>query len=370
MRVVLAAPVTGSGGVWRHVVDLAGGLSARGCAVSLALPDGTGDLRAAASDLGLACRTFGDVGGTDVWHLHVSDTFDRDLVPTLVRARRHAGAVLVTEHLPRTNASDPSASPGGTARVTGAWTAKTAFKRFEYLLTDRIICVSRASARFLQIRYGVAGESIDVIPNGIARREPPAPPSAPPPSSSSGDPCFVAVGSVIVQKGFDLLIDAAAHAREPWRVVVLGDGPHRQTLADRATTLGAPVEFPGWSDDVPTALSCSRGLVLPSRWESWPYVAMEAMSVGRPVVAAAVDGVPEVVSDGRTGLLVPPGDPEAVARALDLLASDADLAMRLGAAGRARVGSFDLDTMVDAHLAAYATAAAGRRHRRATPVAA
>jgi glycosyltransferase involved in cell wall biosynthesis len=97
---------------------------------------------------------------------------------------------------------------------------------------------------------------------------------------------------------------------------------------------------------------------------------MEAMALGRPVVAAAVDGVPELVVHGETGILVPPGDPEALARALDLLASDTDLATGLGEAGRIRVGMFDLDGMVDAHLAAYRGAMAGRRRGRAGPVAA
>jgi len=363
MRVVLAASITSSGGVWRHVVDLAGGLESRGCTVSLALPDEATVLRGAASDRGIACRSFGDGGGADVWHVHVADTFDPQVLRALVGARRRAGAVLVTEHLPRTDASDPSASPQGASRSFGAWSVKTAFKRVEYLLADRIICVSQASGRFLQLRYGVAGTSIAVIPNGIARRGRPVRPP-------SDDPCFVAVGSVINQKGFDLLIDAAAHAKEPWRVVVLGEGPHREALTDLAGTLGAPVEFAGWSEHVPAALGRSRGLVLPSRWESWPYVAMEAMALGRPVVAAAVDGVPELVVHGETGILVPPGDPEALARALDLLASDTDLATGLGEAGRIRVGMFDLDGMVDAHLAAYRGAMAGRRRGRAGPVAA
>jgi len=363
MRVVLAAPITGAGGVWRHVVDLAGGLEARGCSVSLALPDGATQLRAAAGALGLACRPYTDVGDADVWHVHVADTFDKQLLPALLRARRGAGAVLLTEHLPRTDASDPSASPAGARRRAGSWAAKTAFKRVEYAVADRVICVSRASARFLQVRYGVPGTSIDIVPNGIAASAPLAP-------GPLTDPCFVAVGSVINQKGFDLLIDACSHAKEAWRVVVLGDGPHRAALAGRAASVGASIEFAGWSEDVASVLGHSRGLVLPSRWESWPYVAMEAMALGRPVVAAAVDGIPELVIDGRTGLLVPPGDAEAVAGALDLLASDADLAVRLGEAGRIRVGLFDLDGMVDAHLAAYGTAAAGRRRSRTAPEAA
>ena len=354
MRVVLAAPITEFGGVWRHVVDVATGLQVRGCDVSLGLPDAATDLRCSAATLGLTCRSFGDVGDTDVWHVHVADTFDRSFVTALARARSSVPAVLMTEHLPRTDASDPSAMSPGEPRSVGSWSAKTAFKRAEYLLCDRIICVSQASANFLQIRYGVSGAAIDVVPNGISQDDAPIP-------DASTDPYFAAVGSVIRQKGFDLLLDAAIQAKEPWRVVVVGDGAHLATLSARAAELGSPVEFLGRRDDVPAVLGASLGLVLPSRWESWPYVVMEAMALGRPVVAAGVDGVPEIVVPGETGLLVPPEDAVGLAGALDLLASDPDLGIRLGEAGRTRARSFSLDTMVDTLLARYESSSARRR---------
>lgn len=354
MRVVLAAPITEFGGVWRHVVDLATGLQARGCDVTLGLPDAATELRGSTATLGFSCRAFSDVGDTDIWHVHAADTFDRSIMSALARARARVPAVLMTEHLPRTDASDPSATSPGERRSFGSWSAKTAFKRAEYLLCDRIICVSQASANFIQIRYGVAGAAIDVVPNGISQDDAPIPERSP-------DPYFAAVGSVIRQKGFDLLVEAAIHAKEPWRVVVLGDGPHRATLSARAAELGSPVEFLGRRDDVPAVLGASLGLVLPSRWESWPYVVMEAMALGRPVVATGVDGVPEIVVPGETGLLVPAEDAVALAGALDRLASDADLGMRLGDAGRTRAHSFGLDTMVDTLLARYQVSAVRRR---------
>ena len=354
MRVVLAAPITEFGGVWRHLVDLATGLQARGCDITLGLPDDAIALRDSAATLGLSCRAFGDVGGTDVWHVHAADTFDRSLMSALARARTRVPVVLMTEHLPRTDASDPSATAPGGRRSVGSWSAKTAFKRAEYLLCDHIICVSRASANFLQIRYGVSGAAIDVVPNGISQDDGPIPVPSP-------DPYFAAVGSIIRQKGFDLLLDAAIQAKEPWRVVVLGDGSHLATLSARAAELGSPVEFLGRRDDVAAVLGASLGLVLPSRWESWPYVVMEAMALGRPVVAAGIDGVPEIVVPGETGLLVPAEDAVALAGALDRLACDPELGVRLGEGGRTRARSFDLETMVDTLLATYQATAVRRR---------
>jgi glycosyltransferase involved in cell wall biosynthesis len=94
--------------------------------------------------------------------------------------------------------------------------------------------------------------------------------------------------------------------------------------------------------------------VLSSRWEGLPYVVLEAMSYGLPVISTAVDGIPEAVIDRRTGLLVPPADPRTLAEALMWAISEREKAARLGAAGRERVvAEFGLDAMVDKVAALY-----------------
>ena len=94
--------------------------------------------------------------------------------------------------------------------------------------------------------------------------------------------------------------------------------------------------------------------MLPSRAEGLGVAALEAMGCGRPVVASAVGGLAEAVEDERSGLLVPPEDPAALASALSRLRDDPGLAARLGAAGAARVAKhFDADEMVDAYVALY-----------------
>jgi glycogen(starch) synthase len=361
VRIVLATTASSGGGVWRHVVDLATGLKDRGCEVEVALPAGATGLRGEAVALGLPLRDLLDRDPTDAFHLHLADTYDRRALAALALARRTARVVIVTEHLPRTDASDPSASLGAGAPTRGARAAKTAFKLAEYALCDRIVCVSEASRRFLMVRYGVRAHKVVTVPNGIAVTGAPL-------SWPETSPHFVAIGAVIIQKGFDVLIEAAALAGAPWCVDVIGDGPHRSELASRAERRGLPVRFCGQRAEVGAALASASALVLPSRWEAWPYVAMEAMAAARPVVATRVDGLPEIVDDGRTGLLVEPEDPAALAGALDRLAGDRSLAQALGRAGYERVAGFGIDHMVDSVLAEYGPAPATAAHAHATGV--
>jgi glycosyltransferase involved in cell wall biosynthesis len=103
-----------------------------------------------------------------------------------------------------------------------------------------------------------------------------------------------------------------------------------------ALGLGERVEFLGHSDDVPALLAASDAFVLPSLFEGTPLALLEAMAAGKAVVTSAIAGVDEVVSDGETGLLVRPGDPDALAEALRRVVGDAELRARLGAAARLR----------------------------------
>ena len=115
---------------------------------------------------------------------------------------------------------------------------------------------------------------------------------------------------------------------------------------------------------MPALLADLDLFVLPSLWEGFGLVLLEAMAAGRPVVASAVGPVPEVVADGETGLLVPPGDPEALARAVVRVLRHPNLAARLGRAGRARAEAhFGLDGMVARTDALYRELLAGRSVR-------
>jgi glycosyltransferase involved in cell wall biosynthesis len=121
--------------------------------------------------------------------------------------------------------------------------------------------------------------------------------------------------------------------------VVVGDGPERAQLEALAGQLGLAdrVHLAGHQQDVRPWLAALDVLVLSSDWEGMPNALLEAMAAGLPIVATAVGGVPEVVVDGATGLLVPPGDPSALAEAITRLLRDPDLRRTMGQAGRARV---------------------------------
>jgi glycosyltransferase involved in cell wall biosynthesis len=118
------------------------------------------------------------------------------------------------------------------------------------------------------------------------------------------------------------------------------------------------VIFTGFRADVPRMLDALDVLCLPSLYEGMPLTAIEAAAMARPVVATAVDGTPEVVRDGRTGRLVPPADPPALARALLDLLRDPDGARRMGQAGRDwALLRFDLDRQVAATARVYRSVA-------------
>ena len=160
------------------------------------------------------------------------------------------------------------------------------------------------------------------------------------------------VGRLAAVKGVPVLLQALKQARDALpdlRLTLIGDGPERPVLEAEATAmqLGPAVHFAGYKsqDDVARALSETDLLVLPSFAEGVPVVLMEAMAAGKPVVATRVAGVGELVEDGRTGLLVPPGDTDALAAAIVQALSDPDWQRTAGRLGRDKVAAeFDAAT--------------------------
>ncbi len=132
------------------------------------------------------------------------------------------------------------------------------------------------------------------------------------------------------------------------RALIVGDGSERRRLESLASELGVAdiCSFVGWQPDVATVYAAADVIVLSSLNEGSPVSLIEAMSVGRSIVATAVGGVPDVVRDQETGLLVPPRDPEALAEAMRMLLGDAALRERLGEAGRAASRRFSADRLV------------------------
>jgi glycosyltransferase involved in cell wall biosynthesis len=189
--------------------------------------------------------------------------------------------------------------------------------------------------------YAPRDKPVTVVPYGIdlARFRPEA--------RAELDRPHVVIGSVgrlSPEKGLDVLLTAASRLIEagmPIRVVLTGDGPERKRLIALAGRLAVSdrVDFRGEvaHEQVPAVLAELDIFVMASRAEGFGVAALEAQAMELPVVASRVDGLPDVVDDGRTGLLVPAGDVGALAGAIGRLAGDASLRAEMGGAGRAFV---------------------------------
>jgi glycosyltransferase involved in cell wall biosynthesis len=208
---------------------------------------------------------------------------------------------------------------------------------------DRYIAVSEANARYLIETKRIPSRKVTVIRNGCDThrfdpwREPPA---ALRPGLGFGalDPVLVVLGRLEPQKGHSVLLRAlpAVVDRFPTvRVICLGEGSLRQELEAQTERLGlaGTVRFVGFQADVRGWLALADLTILPSLWEGLPLAAIESLAAGRPVVATAVDGTPEVVWDGYTGLTVPPGEAAPLASAICTLLAQPDERRRLGLAG-------------------------------------
>jgi glycosyltransferase involved in cell wall biosynthesis len=211
-------------------------------------------------------------------------------------------------------------------------------------------------------RYAPAGKPVTVVPYGVDLRE-----FRPRPQEQRREVVVGAVARLSKEKGLHYLLEAFAVAagRHPQaRLVLAGEGPERRRL-ERLTArlgLGARVRFLGEvpHEQVPEVLQGLDIFAMPSTYEGFGVAALEAEAMEVPVVASRIHGIPDVVVDGETGLLVPPRDRQALASALEHLATDGDLRRRLGQAGRAFVAehySWEANT---AQMEALYEAALGR----------
>ncbi|TMK61064.1 MAG: glycosyltransferase family 4 protein [Actinobacteria bacterium] len=214
------------------------------------------------------------------------------------------------------------------------------------------IAVSERAAAFERSRIGGAFE---IIPNGV---ETAAFAEATPADLGAGTKLLF-VGRLDARKGFPVAVDAfrrLAARRDDLRLVVAGDGPQGSAVdrlddADRARVrmLGRVqhAELPA------VAAACDLYLGPATGGESFGVVLVEAMAAGLPVVASDIPGYDEVVRDGVNGLLVPPGNPDALAVAAGRVLDEPALAGRLAAAGRDRAAIFDWSVVVEAIEEAY-----------------
>lgn len=229
----------------------------------------------------------------------------------------------------------------GSHRQLGDLLTATQFRaqNAAFRLCDRVVCNSRAAAERLQ-QAGIRSAKLEVIPNGLPDKLfAPAEPALP------RDPKVVRIGMIsrmnhqVKQHDMFLRVAARLARRIPQaRFVLIGDGPLRPALEALVAQLELSdrVIFLGDRRDIPAVFASLDVSVMPSSSESLSNVIMESMAAGVPVVASNVGGNPELVENGKSGLLLPPGDEGQFAAALETLLARPDLRKQFGAAARER----------------------------------
>jgi glycogen(starch) synthase len=181
-------------------------------------------------------------------------------------------------------------------------------------------------------------------------------------------PRLLCLGRLVRQKGFDLALAAFASIIERFsevRIVIAGDGPERSQLERQIAEwhLEGKVELLGWvaPDNVPALLNTATMVLMPSRWEGLPSVALQTAMMARPIVATPVGGLSEVIVHQQTGLLVPPEDHAELASAIAFLLEHPAAAVQMGQNARERVQEvFGWQRCVDAYDALYRQLGGGR----------
>jgi len=235
---------------------------------------------------------------------------------------------------------------------------QAAVQRWVHRRATHVTAVSEAVARTVTA-MGVPRERVTVIPNGVdvARFGGIADRSAF--GAADGAPVIGSVGCLAARKDQATLVDALALLASrgvPFRAALIGEGDERPALEARIRRAGLEprIRLLGERNDVERLLPAMDVFVLSSREEGIPNALLEAMAAGRPAVATAVGGTPEVMRDGETGWMVPPGSPEALAGALERALADPAEARRRGDAARRWVTErLGIDAMVRAHEAFY-----------------
>jgi glycosyltransferase involved in cell wall biosynthesis len=354
-----------SGGTGAHAAMLARGLAARGITVSVigpqelrdrfgldkapfaAVPIGDRPRPAADAVALLRLRRLLAGAGLDVVHAHGlrAGAFAALALaaPATGRAHGHRPALVVTVH----NAAPAGAAHAAVYRVLELIVARRA---------DLVLCVSEDLAgRMRSLRARATGRALVPAP-AAAPASAQAIAAARADIGADGRPVLLTVARMAAQKGYPVLLEAAAawQRRDPVPVLAIaGDGPLAAEIAAQASGTQLDVILLGHRDDVGALLEAADVAVVPSLWEGQPLFVQQALRAGRPLVATRAGGTAELTGPDAA-LLVPPGDPAALAAAVLSVLDDPGLAARLHAAALERAGVLPTESdAIDAAVAVY-----------------
>lgn len=210
-----------------------------------------------------------------------------------------------------------------------------AIEKFLDRFTDHYVAISK-NMQEVGIQAGISDRGkVTLIYHGIETGGPIDGGNQSGPETKNGNPVVGTVGRLEPQKAIDDFLKAARIAKEhipQASFIVVGDGPLKKKLERLSITLGIgnKVVFTGWQENVAKYIAGMDIFCLTSRWEGFGIILLEAMAMQMPIVATRVGGIPEIVEEGKGGILVSPGKPEELASGLCLLLSDAKMRKQMG----------------------------------------
>lgn len=245
----------------------------------------------------------------------------------------------------------------GNQHMTGALRRRLAL-RLAFRLSRAVVAVSHETREHLVQTLGKSAARVQTILNGVPRRHGDPYRIRQEFGLGANDLMVLSVGGLHKRKGHALLIQSLARLRadRSWKLIIAGRGPEQENLDSliRELDLVERVHLVGQREDVPDLQAAANLFVMPSLWEGLPLAILEAMLAGTPVIASAASGIPEAIEHGVDGLLVPPGDLDALTDALTILLSDARLREKLGRGGMDRaMRDFTISRMADDYITVY-----------------
>ncbi len=358
MKIMHVLPsMFGAGGMERLVIQLAGDAVSKGDSVVVTSGPGAWEqslAKAGAAHVALPATSRGSAFGMAVATARLAGYVSR-LRPHVVHSHNVRATVMarlaltVTCHRAALVPTLHGMAPGDYRRAS--WILRR--------VALQVIACAPSVARSLEAA-GFPGNRIEVITNGAALQ----------PATLQRQahlreclglgsaPLVAGIGRLVEQKNWPLFIEAARRLEGPL-FGVAGDGPLRQELADLARRSGDHVRFFGIVDDMAALMGVASCIVSTSSWEGLPLTLLEALSLGAPVVATAVDGVTDIVPP-TAALLVTPGDPEAVSEAISRVLTDDSLSANLRQQALAAARAWQPEQMLAQYRRVYQAAAAGQ----------